>query len=291
MSRRKIPLKFIKLGFKKQSLMKEQISIGSPCAFFCLTLPFFLTLYSGISAAKPIDKTMTMCVDHYPPLQVIQANREATGENVEITKALVNKLGYTLDFTPDTPFLRCLLWLEDGKVDLVAGILDSPQRRKDFHLFLYDDLTIKTFFVKQGGIKINTFSDLQGLSIGVVRGVKQFAQFDDAPKNFFSLVEVNTLPAAFGMLSMGRVDAVLATDYYGQHIVQQDPLMSATIVQTEFQVNQGTQVYIALSKKSVFAKYLNDFKDTAEKMFSSGEFTQIIINFQNNYPEYYDLPQ
>jgi polar amino acid transport system substrate-binding protein len=259
-------------------------------SFLWLKVWLCLGLYSGLTISASANESMTMCVDHYPPLQVISTNGEVTGENVEITKALVNKLGYTLTFTPDTPFLRCLLWLEDGKVDLVAGILDSPQRREKFHLFLYDDLTDKTFFVKKGNLSITSFEDLRGLRIGVVRGVKQFAQFDDAPEHFFRLVEVNTLPAAFGMLSMDRVDAVLSTDYYGQHIIQQDPQMSKTIIQADYQVNQDTQAYIALSKKSVFARRLKDFEDSTEKMLSSGEFTQIIIDFQQNHPEYYDLP-
>jgi len=227
-----------------------------------------------------------MCVDHYPPLQVITDNM-VTGENVEVTKQLVRKLGLELTFTSDTPFVRCLEYLKTGQVDLMAGLLRSEERAKFAHLFLYDDLTVKTFFRHRTGKEINRFEDLAGLNVAVLRGVRQFSKFDDAPLGFFNKIEVNTLPAAFGMLNKKRVDLVAATDYYGLQILNSNDVYKANIVQVAYREQSGTQVYIALSKKSPFVRQLEQFRHHAKQMFENGEFIKLIIDFQKSHPDFY----
>lgn len=227
-----------------------------------------------------------MCVDHYPPLQVIDGDH-VTGENVEIIKQLAKKMKLQLSFTPDTPFKRCLDYLKQGKVDLMSGLLDSPERREFAHLMLYDDLTIKSTFVHKDGTKVNSFSDLTNLNIGILRGVKQFKQFDEAPKGMFNITEVNTLPAAFGMLAKKRLDAVITTDNYGLQILKTDEFIADNVVKSGYEVKTGTQVYIALSKKSPLANRIEEFESTVNTMFTTDEFVKIIMEFQTNNPEFY----
>ncbi|XOV79409.1 MAG: substrate-binding periplasmic protein [Aestuariibacter sp.] len=251
------------------------------CHFLILSLLF-------VNAVQARDgNALTMCIDHYPPLQMVLPGGEATGENVELTRAFAQRLGYQLKFTADTPFKRCLQWLKDGLVDVMAGLLHSPQRHLDYHMFLYDDSTVKQFFVRKNHLKITRFSDLEGLVIGVVRGSRQFELFDNAPEGMFTKVYVNTLTAAFGMLEKERVDAVVCTDYYGHNVINSHPEYKAKIIPAAYTVIDGTRVYIGLSRKSPFASELSRFQTLAEEMHQTGEFTELMRQFQIQHPEYY----
>ncbi|MCC2606342.1 substrate-binding periplasmic protein [Planctobacterium marinum] len=231
--------------------------------------------------------TLSLCIDHYPPLQIVLENGLATGENVEVARQFAQNLGYQLTFTTDIPFKRCLQWLEDGEVDLMIGLLDSAQRQQNYHMFLYDDHTIKRFFIRNEAEDILDFSDLAGLNIAVVRGARQFDLFDNAPGGYFNRVAVNTLPAAFGMLAKGRVDAVVCTDYYGTNIVKSHPEFTDSIKQASYQVINGTKVYIALSRQSEFAFDAQRMNQKAIEMYLSGEFEQLMQTFQRHNPQWY----
>lgn len=231
--------------------------------------------------------TLTMCIDHYPPLQVVLGDGKATGQNVEVTRAFFRELGYELTFTADIPFRRCLQWMRDGEVDLMSGLLSSSERHDDFHMFLYDDHTVKTFFVNKDTVKINRFEDLEGLNIAVVRGSRQFEAFDNAPKDMFNKTHVNTLNAAFGMLEKGRVDAVVCTDYYGDNVIKNHPRLRGRLEKSAYEEINGTKVYIALSKKSRFAHEAQRFNNLAVEMYLSGEFREIMKAWQEDYSEYY----
>lgn len=231
--------------------------------------------------------TLTMCIDHYPPLQVVLEDGKATGRNVEITREFFRQMGYDLTFTTDIPFRRCLQWLKEGEVDLMSGLLGSPERHRDYHMFLYDDHTVKAFFVNKDSFKIENFNDLLGLNIAVVRGSKQFAAFDNAPSEMFTKTSVNTLAQAFGMLSKGRVDAVVCTDYYGDSIINNHPDYQGKLEKSQYQEINGTKVYIALSKNSKFAHEAQRFNSRAVEMFLSGEFSEIIKSYREEHPEYY----
>ncbi len=271
--------------------------MGMPFIKFAIFLVLLL-LASATHSASPLQlhvaqgkdspgKTLTMCIDHYPPLQVVLEDGQATGENVEIARQFTNNLGYGLRFTTDIPFKRCLQWMKDGLVDIMAGLLESEERRRDYHMFLYDDYTVKTFFVRENTIGINSFADLEGLNIAVVRGSRQFQEFDNAPDSFFNRVYVNTLPAAFGMLARGRVDAVVCTDYYGDNVIKSHPSFIGKLVRTQYSVINGTKVFIAVSRQSKLNLDITAFEQMAQQMYDSGTFKQIVREFQANNPQYY----
>lgn len=230
--------------------------------------------------------TLLLCVDHYPPLQIILPNGQVTGENVEIAKAFAKAANYKLEFTPNTPFKRCLQWLKQGKVDMMVGLLDSPERQASLKMFLYDKETVKTVFQAKATTDITSLNTLKGKRIGLVRGVKQFEAFDNRKEQDFELVYVNNLESAFGMLAKQRVDAVVCTDYYGHNILRQNPEFRSQIRQASFKATQGTEVYIGISKLAN-VKNINRFEQVASDMLQSKQFRHIMDEFKRTHPQYY----
>lgn len=58
----------------------------------CCTFIFFSTLHAYANK----QRTLLLCVDHYPPLQIIQPNGQVTSENVEVAKAFAKATNYRL---------------------------------------------------------------------------------------------------------------------------------------------------------------------------------------------------
>ncbi|MBE1301524.1 MAG: transporter substrate-binding domain-containing protein [Alteromonadaceae bacterium] len=248
----------------------------------CCTFLFFSTHHAY--AYK--QETLLLCVDHYPPLQIIQPNGQVTGENVEVAKAFAKAANYRLEFTPNTPFKRCLQWLKQGKVDMMVGLLNSQERDQTLNMFLYDKETVKTVFLSQSAADVTTLDDLKGKRVGLVRGVKQFEAFDHRKEQDFELIYVNNLESAFGMLAKKRVEAVICTDYYGHNILRQNPAYSSQIRQASFEVTQGTEVYIGISKRAN-VKNIDKFNEIAEDMLRTKQFRQIMDEFKRTHPQYY----
>ena len=234
-------------------------------------------------AAQPL----TMCVSHYPPHQVVLPDQAPMGENIAAASYFFNKLGYTLSFTANNSFWRCLAMLEAGKVDLMSGLLDAPERRDFAHLFVYSTLNEKSFYVNNPDLNITSFSDLKGLKVAVLRGVKQFTQFDNAPEGFLKKVYVSDLDAAFRVLEAGKVDVVIATDFFDIEKFKNRTIAPAKIKEVVVQLDDSSLLFTALSKKSKVAHLAPKFSQLSRTLYKNGEFKRVIREFRAKHPEYY----
>jgi len=234
-------------------------------------------------AAQPL----TMCVSHYPPHQVVLPNQAPMGENIAVASYFFNKLGYTLRFTPNNSFWRCLAMLKAGKVDVMSGLLDAPQRRDFAHLFAYSEFKEKSFYVNKNRRNIGKFSDLKGLKVAVIRGVKQFAEFDNAPEGYVQKVHVSDLDAAFRVLVAGKVDVVITTDFFDFEKLKTDTKSLEKITEVKVKLNDGSLLFTALSKKSKAAYLASEFSELSTTLYENGEFKQVIDEFRLKHPEYY----
>lgn len=231
---------------------------------------------------------MILCVDHFPPLQIIREDGSVTGENVVVVEALITKLGYSLAFTEDTPFSRCLNQLYSGTVDLMSGLLWSEERDSNAHLFLFDGEFNKAFFVRKGGPDIRSFADLQGLRVGSLRGVRQFKEFDEASADFFDKVGVGSIDAGLRMLAAGRLDVMVCSEFYCRPALQASPQLLDKLIQSDYLHQQNTETYIGLSRRSPHEPMASELEMAARAMFDSGEFLRIIQQFQRKHSEYYE---
>jgi ABC-type amino acid transport substrate-binding protein len=259
-----------------------------------LLLKFFILALFTISSAvqaeimeKSSDKQLTMCVTHYPPYQITSPEQAPIGENIAITTHFFNTLGFTINFTKNNSFWRCLAMLEAGKVDLMSGLLDAPERRDFAHLFSYSSLNEKSFYVKNKNLNISRFSDLKGLKVAVLRGIKQFKQFDNAPDGYLEKVYVSDLDAAIRILAAGKVDVFISTDFLYLKKFKDKTKATQEIEKIIVKLDDSALLFTGLSKKSKVAHLAPKFSKLSKVMHESGEFKKIINKFKMEYPEYY----
>jgi polar amino acid transport system substrate-binding protein len=236
---------------------------------------------------KGSDKQLTMCVTNYPPYQITSPKQVPIGENIAVTTHFFNSLGFTIRFTKDNSFWRCLAMLETGKVDLMSGLLDAPERRDFAHLFSYSSLNEKSFYVKNKNLKISKFSDLKGLKVAVLRGIKQFKQFDNAPDDYLEKVYVTDLDAAIRVLAADKVDVFISTDFLHLKRFKDKTKATQHIEEIIVKLEDSALLFTGLSKKSKAAYLAPKFSELSKSMHESGEFKKIINKFKMNYPEYY----
>jgi len=239
-----------------------------------------------ITSISP-DKQLTMCVTHFPPYQVISPSQRPIGENIAATTHFFNQLGFTINYTQGNTFWRCLAMLKTGKVDIMSGLLDAPERREFAHLFAYSSLNEKSFYVNDKNLKISSFADLKGLKVAVIRDIKQFKQFDNAPDGFFEKVYVSDLDAAIRVLAAGKVDVFISTNFLYLNKIKNQAKENQSIEEIKVKLADSALLFTALSKKSKFAHLAPEFAKLSKTMYKNGEFKQIIHEFKLNYPEYY----
>ncbi len=236
---------------------------------------------------EKVDQQLTMCVSHYPPHQVVLPAQAPIGENIAAASYFFNKLGYTLRFTPNHSFWRCLAMLKAGKVDLMSGLLDAPERRNFAHLFAYSTLNKKSFYVNNPDLNLTTFSDLKGLKVAVLRGVKQFTQFENAPEGFLKKIYVSDFEAAFRVLEAGKVDVVIANDAFDFKKLKNRISATEKINEVIIELDDSSLLFTALSKKSKVAHLAAKFSELSKTLYQNGEFKQVIGEFRVKHPEYY----
>ena len=243
-----------------------------------------LILNPCIGFTEPAEQ-ITMCIDHYPPYHIFPEDRARPyGVNIAIVEAVTQKLGLELVFTPDTPFKRCLVYMKDGQVDIMGGLLHTPERAETMHLLEYTGKSKKIFVVKKGSQRdVTKYEDLEKLRIGTVLGFKYFSAFDN-DKNL-KKDTASTLEKSLLMLLAGRVDVVIASEaQYNSLSLENNTLLNQTQI-CSYAHDEYNPVHIGISKASKFGsgKYPDAFRSIVQQMYANGEIHRIREAFYEDY--------
>ena len=132
---------------------------------------------SGCSSEEATSSTGDQVVvvgtqNDYPPFAFADDTNELTGYDVEMVKAIDEKLdGYTFEFVA-VPWDSMFLALESNKVQAIADQVAKTPERQEKYLF-----TDESYFaaetviaVKTGREDIQTVEDLEGKAVGALAG-------------------------------------------------------------------------------------------------------------------------
>ena len=138
----------------------------------------------------------------------------------------------------------------------------------------YKIKSTQSFYVRKGsGIKINSYSDLSGLSVAVGQGVKYFPKFDlddSIVKVFYA-----TVVDSFHALADGEVQAVVSTELVGKYFI--DKLgFKPQIEECTFKYEPKLMpVYIGISRKSPLMQKADEIGAVIRYLQKSGELERI----------------
>jgi len=151
------------------------------------------------------DKKLTMATNaEFPPFEYIEGE-EIVGADVEIAKAIAEKLGLELEIT-NIDFDAALTGAATGKYDMaVAGITANEERRKNMN-FSDDYYKASQAIIVTADSEIKAAADLEGKTISCQEGTTGEQYLLD---NSYEIQSYKTGAEAISALTSGKVQAVV----------------------------------------------------------------------------------
>ena len=152
----------------------------------------------------------------YPPLHWYDGTT-LRGASVELTERVFADLGVAVTTEYVGPLSRVLLAAQNGSVDVVATLKDTPERRKylDYPTTPAFDNPVAVFVPVTHPFPYHGWSDLVGKLGGTIQQNMFGGGFDEYAQAKLDISAVPTIGNVFNMLSAGRVDYVITGLYAG----------------------------------------------------------------------------
>jgi len=198
----------------------------------------------------------------------------ANGLDVRILKVIARNLGMKLEIR-HASFARRLIFLEEGKIDICAGVYKTPEREKYIYFTQsqYKTSSSKYFFVLKGKKStIQKYEDLYDLDVGTGINSLYFERFDNDQQ--LSKVRTGTTEQRFKMLLLNRIDAVIQGFLGGQAVINKLGIGDKIEI-AEYYHQETRPAHVGISRKSPLMENLDEIEFVIRKMTKNGEFKRI----------------
>lgn len=228
---------------------------------------FILIFPAGILAEE-----ITIVFEEWPPYQFTQ-DKEIVGMDTEVVKEAFRRMGTNIKFR-SLPWARALEEVKNGDAHAIFSIAYPDQ-----HQFLHFPKTPisaqrSVFFVrKDSDMKISDISDLEGVSVGVVRDNFYGDRFDKNEK--IKRDVANNQFLIFKKLLAKRHDIMISFDVVGLYVAKQMGITDKVKTLDYVVDDQPTYVAFSKAKGSQNTELAKQFSETLEQLHKEG-FTEKI---------------
>ena len=252
-------------------------------ALLALGITTGCTSSSGDEAASADgDKVLVMATSaDYPPYEFYETAKgsgEPVGFDIDIAKAITEKLGYTLEIE-DMEFNGIIPALQSERVDFaMSGMTPTEERKQsvDFSEIYYD---AKNTIVSKADSGFTSYSDLAGKKVGVQLGSIQQGEAEDQAETIKMTIEPrNKVSELVQELKAGRLDAAIVEDTVAKGYVDNDPDLDYSVV--EIDAESGSA--IAFPKGSALA---TEFDQALAELKESGKLEEFTKTWFEDYYE------
>jgi PAS domain S-box-containing protein len=210
----------------------------------CIVLLFLV----AHASAKPARKILVVGGQlNNPPYEFLE-NGKPTGFDIDLARAVAAIMGYDVEIRLN-PWAQTLKALEQGEINVIAGMYESKDRDKFFDFSVPHTLVYSALVVRQNS-SIRSFNDLRGKEIIVVeRGFQhELLQKEGLASR---IITVQDHAEALKLLSSGKHDAVLLSSrLQGEYFIQKFRLGGLRIINKDgpllrycFAVKEGNQEF------------------------------------------------
>lgn len=219
--------------------------------FYLLISTLLFCSSASLFAAQP---ELEWCLDHLPPRQNYLPNQQPSGPVVDMMQQLAKQSGFILKFSPPTPVARCLKLMQQGKTDLMAGLLWSEQREQFMLLLPFDEARPDALFRANNQMQaLDNITALNGKTIAVAadrhyrKNLMQLLQQHQA-----KVKTVPNLEQALALLHYGDVDLVVGPQHITMNLLENNPRLAGNISLNpwQFEQDKSQQNHLGLSRLS-----------------------------------------
>ncbi|MFT5117952.1 MAG: two-component system NtrC family sensor kinase [Kiritimatiellia bacterium] len=235
----------------------------------CFILPcfFFFGFFSAasLSVDSPADpsagddawvgKARTVVVGgdyNFPPYEFLDADRQPTGYNVEITKTIAEIMGIKVNIVLGgwddmrEAFNR-------GEIDVLQGMTVTEERQKTITFSPPNVMVQQSIFARTGTAEVTSLKDLRGKDIIVQR---QGSMHDYLLQNKFDveIIAVTTHVDVLRLLSSGKHDYAIGANLPGLYLGKELGLSNLTVVGKPF-IARGYTYAVLKGNEALLAQF------------------------------------
>lgn len=220
-----------------------------------------LLVFCGLSqaAASPAEASQTSakpvlqwCLDHLPPRHSYLAGQTPTGPMVDMMRELADASGFTLTFSPPTPLNRCLKLLEQGKTDLMTGLVETEARRAVYLMAPFDEVRMSSIFVAPHSPLIQREQDLSGRVVVLTKDrTYPPAVLQRLPQLQMTVIWGKDLESALALLLYQQADIYMGPQHYTALELQKNPRFSTLKLNSwQLPADRSQRTHLAMSRLS-----------------------------------------
>lgn len=256
--------------------MKRMIAAVLAVFMLASVLTMAVSAKGSDDLLETIQKRGTIIVGlegDWAPWSYVDENDELTGYDVEVAKAIADKLGVEIQIVPGE-WDGLFAGMDAGRYDMVVNGVEVTEERADKYDFSTPYAYIRTALIVKGdNDSIKTFEDLKG---------KKTA--NSIASTYMNLAEsygatcygVSTLDETLTMVLQGRVDATLNaivsfTDYMAQH-----PDSNLKVVAT---TEEASNVAIPMRKGDETASLREAVNKAIDELREDGTLSELSTRF------------
>lgn len=256
--------------------MKRMIAVMLAVFMLASVLTMAVSAKGSDDLLETIQKRGTIIVGlegDWAPWSYVDENDELTGYDVEVAKAIADKLGVEIQIVPGE-WDGLFAGMDAGRYDMVVNGVEVTEERADKYDFSTPYAYIRTALIVKGdNDSIKTFEDLKG---------KKTA--NSIASTYMNLAEsygatcygVSTLDETLTMVLQGRVDATLNaivsfTDYMAQH-----PDSNLKVVAT---TEEASNVAISMRKGDETASLREAVNKAIDELREDGTLSELSTRF------------
>lgn len=256
--------------------MKRMIAVMLAVFMLASVLTMAVSAKGSDDLLETIQERGTIIVGlegDWAPWSYVDENDELTGYDVEVAKAIADKLGVEIQIVPGE-WDGLFAGMDAGRYDMVVNGVEVTEERADKYDFSTPYAYIRTALIVKGdNDSIKTFEDLKG---------KKTA--NSIASTYMNLAEsygatcygVSTLDETMTMVLQGRVDATLNaivsfTDYMAQH-----PDSNLKVVAT---TEEASNVAIPMRKGDETASLREAVNKAIDELREDGTLSELSTRF------------
>ncbi|HPJ43688.1 MAG TPA: transporter substrate-binding domain-containing protein [Spirochaetota bacterium] len=239
-----------------------------------------LILLFSIFASRSDTQEITWfhSIGWYPFTMEDTTSGRIYGASNDIMNEIAQNLNTTASFKK-VPWMRGLIMLEHGKIDICAGAYSNAERRKKYYFTQAVFRNETRIFVKKNKIfKFQNLADLKGKSLVKTRGSSYGTEFDRFATNNIKIQEVSGgTDRMILMVQMERADCFIG-DYLNVMNFIRSNKLDKEIIPLDRAVNY-VDVYFMVSKQSAWGKKINRINKAVKLLHDNGTIEQILKKY------------
>lgn len=207
--------------------------------------------------------------DTFVPMGYKDEKGEYTGFDIELSKAVAEKLGKKIEFQPIDWTMK-ESELNNGNIDLIWNGYSITNERKEKVLFSKAYLKNRQVIVTLEDSKIDSKEELKGKTVAAQDQSSAVDAIGDYKENFKELVTFSTNDEALRDLEAGRSEAVVADEILAKYYMNLKGKEKYKVLDEDF----GKEEY-AVGVRKDDKEFISKFNEALEDVIKEGKAAEI----------------